>query len=114
MVRIVGYKAIKKENGEDFIVLIVQGGIEVVKSKTTNKSYFTARTVNVPATFDEATCKSLLGSEFEGNIIKVNCEPYEHTVKETGEVIVINYRYEFVDKDQELIDEQVIDKELVY
>jgi hypothetical protein len=34
--------------------------------------YFTARTVKVPAaTFDEAMCKSLIGSQFEGTIVKV-------------------------------------------
>ena len=113
MVRIVGYKTIEKEDGDEFLALTVQGGIEIVKSKTTGKSYFTARIVNLPATFDEETCKSLIGSDFEGNIIKVPCEPYEYTIRETGEVVMINYRYEYVDEEQQLMEEQVVEKELV-
>lgn len=113
MVKIIGYKSIENEDGENFFVLIVQGGVEIVKSKITGKSYFTARTVNVPATFDENTCKDLLGSNFEGEIVKVTCEPYEYTIKESGEEITIDYRYEYVDMEQEHLEENIIDREIV-
>jgi len=113
MVKIVGYKIAKKESGDEFCLLIVQGGIEVVRSQATNKTYFTARTVNVPATFGEDMCRNLVGTEFEGHIIKVSCEPYEYIIKETGETMVIDYKYEFVDQETMIIDEQVIDQELV-
>jgi hypothetical protein len=51
--------------------IVLQGGVEPVKSQATGKVYFTARTANVPATFDEITCRSLVGSQFEGIIRKV-------------------------------------------
>jgi hypothetical protein len=78
MVSVIGYKSIEKEEGENFLLLVLQGGVEPVKSQTTGKMYYTARTVKVPATFDEETCKSLIGSQFEGIIKKVPSDPYEY------------------------------------
>lgn len=110
MVKIVGYNSIEKEDGEQFLLLIVQGGIEPVKSEKTGKMYFTARTAKVPATFDEETCKSLIGSEFEGTIKKVKSDPYEYTIKESGEIIELDYRYEYVNYSEEIINDHVVDK----
>lgn len=113
MVSVIGYKKFEKENGDDFLVLVLQGGVEPVKSQTTGKMYFTARTVNVPATFDEDTCKSLIGSQFEGIIKKIESEPIEYTIRETGEVTTRNFRYEYVTETDEIINEQIISDELV-
>jgi hypothetical protein len=113
MVSVIGYKSIEKEDGESFLVLVLQGGVEPVKSQATGKMYFTARTVNVPATFDEETCKSLIGAQFEGIIKKVASDPYEYTIKETGEVVELNFRYEFVADTEEIIKEQVVAAEFV-
>jgi len=114
MVSVIDYKSVEKENGEDFLMLVLQGGIEAVKSQATGKMYFTARTVKVPATFDEATCKSLIGSQFEGTIVKVPSDSYEYTIKETGEIVTINHRYEFVTGVDAILKEQVVDSELVH
>jgi hypothetical protein len=113
MVTIVDYKSIEKEDGESFLVLVLQGGVEPVKSQATGKIYFTARTANVPATFDEITCKSLVGSQFEGIIRKVKSEPYQYTIKETGEIVKLDYRYEYVIDTDEIIKDQVIEEEFV-
>ena len=114
MVSIVDYKSVEKENGEEFLMLVLQGGVEPVKSATTGKMYFTARTVKVPATFDEATCKSLIGAQFEGTIIKVPSDSYEYTIKETGEVIKLKHRYEYVTGAEAILKEQLVDSELVH
>jgi hypothetical protein len=114
MVSVIDYKSVEKENGEEFLMLVLQGGIEPVKSQATGKMYFTARTVKVPATFDEATCKSLIGSQFEGTIVKVPSDSYEYTIKETGEIVTINHRYEFVTGVDAILKEQVVDSELVH
>ena len=114
MVSVIDYKSVEKENGEDFLMLVLQGGIEAVKSQATGKMYFTARTVKVPATFDEATCKSLIGSQFEGTIVKVPSDSYEYTIKETGEIVTINHRYEFVTGVDAILKEQVVNSELVH
>ena len=114
MVTIVDYKSVEKEDGENFLLLVLQGGIEPVKSQATGKMYFTARTVKVPATFDEATCRGLIGSQFEGTIKKVPSDPYEYTIRETGEIVELDYRYEYVTEVEEIIKEQVINKSLVH
>jgi len=95
MVTIIGYSKRTNQNGEDFFALIVQGGIDMVESKTTGKYYATARKCSVPSTFDENTCKSLVGQQMLGTIRKVNCDPYEYVVQQTGEVITLNFHWEY-------------------
>ncbi|RKS01451.1 hypothetical protein [Flavobacterium sp. 102] len=113
MAKIIGYKTFEKENGEKFYCLIVQGGLEAVKSQQTGKTYFTARTVTVPTTFDEQVCSGLIGEKVNGVVKKVATAPYEYTIAETGEVVVLTHRYEFVSEEDDIIQENVIPLELV-
>lgn len=114
MVRITDYRTIQKENGETFYALIVQGGIEAVKSKETDRIYFTARTATVASTFNEATCQSLVGTQFPGEIKRVEVEPYEYLVPETDEIITLSHRYQFIPEEESTVSKQVIrDEELV-
>ncbi|SRR5690606_13703006 len=92
MVRIINYKRRLAEDKE-FFVLEVQGGIEMVLSKTTGMYYATSKKATITSTFDEETCKSLIGSEFPGSVIKEQCEPYEYTIQDTGEIISLSHRY---------------------
>lgn len=108
MVTITDYKRIENENGEPFNMLVVQGGLQTVKSKTTGRSYLTAKKANVSCTFDEATCKSLIGQQIDGNVRKVNVDPYEYTVPSTGEIITLSHSYQYVDETEEIMDKQVI------
>lgn len=103
MVRIIGYKKRTTEQGKDFFVLELQGGITMVKSVETGKLYATANKATISSTFDEQTCKALLGTELEGRIAKVICEPYEYTIRETGEVIMLSHRFEYVEDEKEII-----------
>jgi hypothetical protein len=96
MVRIINYKKLSNENGESFFALELQGGVEMVKSRQTDRYYVTARKTVIPSTFDEDTCVSLIGSELPGEITKVETEAYEYTIKETGEVLTLSHRYEYV------------------
>ena len=83
--KIIDYKLREAtQDGRLFCVLILQGGVEIVKS-TNGNSYVTIRKVSLPTTFDEATCKSLIGTELKGTIEKVDCLPYDYTIQETGE-----------------------------
>jgi hypothetical protein len=52
MVKIVNYQKRTTEDGKDFFVLELQGGIEVVKSQETGKLYMTARKASMSCTFD--------------------------------------------------------------
>jgi len=92
MVRIINYKKRVAENKE-FFVLEVSGGIEMVLSKTTGMYYATSKKATITSTFDEEICKSLIGSEFPGSIVKEECEPYEYTIQDTGEIITLSHRY---------------------
>lgn len=98
MVRISNYIKRTTEDGKDFFVLELQGGIEMVKSQETGKFYITARKTTISSTFDEATCQELIGTELPGKIEKVICESYEYTIKETGEVITLSHRFEYVEE----------------
>lgn len=114
MVNVIGYELLEKENGDEFLMLVLQGGVEAVKSEKTGKMYFTARTVRVLATFDEETCKSVVGSQFEGTIMKVPSDSYQYTIKDTGEVVELKHRYEYVTDTDAILKEQVINSELVH
>ncbi|GFD83548.1 hypothetical protein KUL118_64100 [Tenacibaculum sp. KUL118] len=83
MVTIINYKERQKEDGTTFYALEVQGGIEMIRSKSTGNFYATAKKAYVPSTFDEAICKGLIGTQMDGSIKKQDCEPYEYTIKDT-------------------------------
>lgn len=51
---------------------------------------------SMPATFDEATCQSMVGKQIPGSIQKIECEPYEYTIPRTKEVIELDYNYSYV------------------
>ena len=67
----------------------------MVKSKETGNYYATAKTASITSTFTEEVCQSLIGQELPGSIQKITCEPYEYTIKDTGEVITLTHRWEF-------------------
>lgn len=100
MVRVIDYLQRVKDDGDSFFVLVLQGGVQMVKSKQTNKFYVTAKKATISSTFDENTCQALIGTELPGKIEKVQTEPYEFTIKETGEVIELDYRYEYQEDNQ--------------
>lgn len=97
MVRIVNYQKRTTEEGKEFFTLELQGGVEIVKSQETGKNYMTARKASMSCTFDELTCQSLIGTELPGSVKKVACEDYSYTIKETGEIITLSHRFEYVE-----------------
>ena len=99
MVRIVNYQKRTTEEGKQFFTLELQGGIEVVKSQETGRHYITARKATMSCTFDELTCQSLIGTELPGSVRKVECEEYSYTIKDTGEIITLSHRFEYVEQE---------------
>jgi hypothetical protein len=112
MVTVKEIKRAKNSSGEEFYGLIVQSGAMAVKSKKSGRVYFTAKTAFVATTFDEETAASLIGVEFEGAIKKIQTDPYEYTIEETGEIIEMSHRWEFVDLALEM-EEQIVEAERV-
>ena len=96
MVTVIEVKERVNRNGEPFHALIVSGGIDIVQSKSTGKSYLTERQARLPTTLDRKKCQSLIGKELPGTISKVPCMPFDYTVPESGEIIRINHRWEYV------------------
>lgn len=94
MVTIVSYQKRKNDEEKEFFVLILQSGIEIIKSQN-GGMYATAKKASLPSTFTEDTCKQLIGQELNGSIQKVECDPYEFVVPETSEVITRQHRYEY-------------------
>jgi len=107
MVRIIGYKTRQREDGTEFYLLEVQGGIEMVKSKSTEQYYATAKKATVSTTFDEETCKALIGTQMPGKIVKISTEPYQYSVKESGEVITLEHRYIYIPEGVETSEEKM-------
>ncbi|WP_435255515.1 hypothetical protein [Tenacibaculum sp. A30] len=93
MVQIVGYRECSKEDGSKFYLLELQGGIEMVVSKTTGQFYATAKKAMITSTFDEVTCKALIGTQMKGSIVKQEVAPYEYIIKETGEEIILTHKW---------------------
>lgn len=110
MVRIIGFKQREKEDGTPFFILELQGGIEMTQSKETGQFYATAKKAYVTSTFDEQTCKALIGTEMSGSIAKTDVEPYTYVVKETGEEIVLTHRWVFIPKNEQSKQDEVVDQ----
>lgn len=104
MVTITDYKLRESFEGKAFFALTLQGGIEIVKSASGN-SYATIKKASMPTTFDEITCKALVGTQLPGRIEKVETVPYEYTIQETGEVIMLSHRYDYFEEELEPINE---------
>ncbi len=113
MVQITDYKTYQKEDGENFHALVIKGGVEAVKSKETGRTYLTVKTTRVPCTFDEVTCKSLIGTSLPGVIKKVEVDPYEYTNQETGETVESSFRYEYISDEEAIVEANVLEKEEV-
>ena len=95
MVRIIDYKERTNSEGETFFALILQGGLELVKSQETGRYYATGKSASITSTFTEEVCQSLIGQEIPGSIKKVECEPYNFTIENPGEVVELSHRWEY-------------------
>jgi hypothetical protein len=114
MVKIVDFKTYQNDDGQDYNALVLQGGLESVRSQESGQIYFTARTTKVPCTFNETMCKSLIGTDLPGEIQKVEAEPYQYQIPNTDEVVELSHRFVYISERESVIIENVIkDKELV-
>ena len=112
MVKIVDFVKRTNKEGNEFYALILQSGIELVKSRDTGRWYATAKRASITSTFDEAMCQSLIGQEIPGSVQRVECEPYDFTIKDTGEVLTLTHRWQFVNEG-EILAAQVVAPEKV-
>ncbi|MCU0377758.1 MAG: hypothetical protein MUC78_05805 [Bacteroidales bacterium] len=110
MVTISGYAERESADGKKFYALVLQGGMEMVLSEESGRYYATAKQASITSTFDEPTCKSLIGTKLPGRITRIQCDPYEYTVRETGEILTLNHRWTY-NPNEAALDEMVYEKE---
>ena len=112
MVTIVDFVKRQNKEGQEFNALILQGGIELVKSRETEAWYATAKKASITSTFDDAMCQSLIGTQIPGTVQRIECEPYEFTLKDTGEILELTHRWVYL-KEGEVLAAQVVAPEKV-
>jgi len=99
MVKIIGLKVSVNSDGKSFVSLKLEGGVEAIQSQKSGKFYITNRTCLIISTFDKLTAEALVGTSIPGSVGRAFCEPYEYTIKETGEVLSLTHRYEYKPED---------------
>ena len=96
MVTIVGLEKRKnKAKDEEFNVMVLQGDVEVVISKTTGRPYLTARKTSIPCTFDEVMAKTLIGHTLPGEIERIEVDEYEFIVPGTKKKLKLSHSYRY-------------------
>lgn len=94
MVKVKSYALREGENGQ-FVSLELEGDLEMVQSLKTGRFYATTRRCFISSTFDEQTAKEMVGRKIPGEIVRTQCDPYDYTIEETGEVISLTHRYDY-------------------
>jgi hypothetical protein len=79
-----------------FMSLELTGDAELVHSQNTGRFYATVRRSFISSTFDEETANALVGTKFKGSIVRVEAEACDFTIRETGEVIKLAHRWDYV------------------
>ena len=95
MVTIKSYQKRESKEGKEFIAPELVGKVEAVQSSQSGKFYLTQKRCFLSSTFDEQTAASLIGTKMSGEIVRIESEPYDFTLK-TGEVITIQHSYGYV------------------
>ena len=95
MVTITNYQERTRKDGSTFITLELTGGLEMVQSSITGNFYATVRKCNIPSTFDDAIAKTVIGQQLQGDVVRVESDPYEFLNKRTGELMTLNHTYAY-------------------
>ncbi len=95
MVTVVDFSKMHNAEGKEFNSLTVMGGVEFVQSQKSGSFYATAWKASIACTFNDEMCKSLIGKNLPGDIEKVEVEPYEYHIPETGETIYLTHKYSY-------------------
>jgi hypothetical protein len=98
MVRVIKAHERSNEKGT-YVTLELQGDIVMVQSQNSGRFYATAKRCFIFSTFDMRTAETLIGSQMPGSIERIECETYDYTIAETGEVIKLAHTYGYVPHD---------------
>jgi len=78
-----------------FMSLELLGEVEAVQSQSTGRFFLTAKRCFLTSTFSPEVAEGLVGSKLPGNIVRVQTDPYEYSVPETGEKILLAHKYDY-------------------
>lgn len=96
MVTVSSYAVRQNQDGESYVVLILQGDLEMVQSQLTGNFYATAKKCSISSTFTEQMAATQVGKQLPGKIIKQECDSYDFVIPETGEIVKLSHRWVYV------------------
>jgi hypothetical protein len=96
MLKVTAFKERTSKDGKKFVTIDLQGGLELVQSSISGKFYACVRKTSVVSTFSSEVARMLIGSEIPGRIQRIECDPYEYTIQETGEIVSLSYTWGYV------------------
>jgi hypothetical protein len=88
-------KRLNKVKNQEFNVMVLQGNVEIVMSKTTGRPYLTARKTSIPCTFSEELGKQLIGHQLPGVIERKEVKPYEFLIPGTKKPITLTHTFQY-------------------
>jgi hypothetical protein len=83
-----------------FVLLELQGDLELVQSAKTGLFYGTVRRCTIPCTTTYETARAFVGKEIPGSIIRVECTPYTYVAPESGEALELAHRWSYVPEEK--------------
>ena len=95
MVQVTNFFEVETSAGKTFISLELTGGLELVQSQTTGKMYATVRKCRIPSTFDANIAKMMVGTQLDGEVVRVETDSYDYVNKRTGEVMSLQHSYAY-------------------
>ena len=104
MVKITAYALrTRAADGKQFVSLQLEGDPVFVQSMETGRFYLTAKKCSITSTFTEDTAKGLIGRVMPGSIVKVQTEPYDYTIPETGEVVKLAHTFQYSPEETSMV-----------
>ena len=95
MVQVTNFHEVETKEGKTFISLELTGGLELIQSQTTGKMYATVRKCRIPSTFDANIAKMMVGTQLDGDVVRVETDSYDYVNKRTGEVMSLQHSYAY-------------------
>ena len=95
MVQVTNFFEVETSAGKTFISLELTGGLELIQSQNSGKFYATVRKCRIPSTFDANIAKMMIGTQMDGDVVRVETDPYEFLNKRTGELMTLQHSYAY-------------------
>jgi len=85
----------RASDGKEFVSLQLEGDPVFVQSMETGRFYLTSKRCSITSTFSEERALTMIGKTLPGSIVKVQTEPYDYVIPETGEVVKLAHSFQY-------------------